>query len=1028
MTLQTGSRIACYEIIGLLGEGGMGRVFEAEHVLLGRRAALKTLLTDLADDGEFRGRLLRESQAVASIDHPNIIPIYDAGDLDGTAYIAMRFVKGYDLATMTERRGALEPADALWILDQAGAALDAAHARRLVHRDVKPANILIEEGSGRVYLTDFGIVKEQGRGGGTRPGYFLGTIEYAAPEQIEGREIGPSADLYAFGCVLFECLAGSKPFAGATGIALMRAHVLESPPKLSAVRPGLPAALDAVLERALAKRPEDRYESCRALIEAARMALGVAGLPAPAAATASSSAFTEARPATTVETRLPAAATPLVGRERELGEAIVLLRSPSARLVTLTGFGGSGKTRLALAAAEALRDDYDSVVFVDLSAVREPELVAETLAQAIGCTELGDRSIGDAIRDRIGAAATLIVLDNFEQVVAAAPFVSGLLAASSSLRLLVTSQTPLRIAGEHEFPVPPLSLPAAEAGDLETLRRTPAVALFAERVLAVRPDFELTELNAAAVTEICRRLDGIPLAIELAAARMKLLTLQTLGERLGHRFELLTGGRADQPVRQQTLRAAIDWSVGLLDETERDVLARLGVFVGGSSLEAAEVVAGEPFSLGLGEMVDALTALVDKSLLRQIEAADGEPRFVMLETIREYALEQLEERGDARRVRELHAAHFLRLVETAEPELTRPNQAAWLERLDEEYGNVRAALAWSVEADETELALRFGSALVRYWSTRGYMGEGRSWLREAIADAHDAPLSTLADAEFALGYAALGLGEFADAESRFRRSLELAAGNPQAEAAARAQLAWIAMTSGSADDEAAALAEASLRGARELDDKRTASGALGTLAELALRRGDTTRAQQLHEESLALRRGLGDTRLIANSLLSLARVRLAEGDSERARQLFEGGLARAREIGDTWSASVALAGLGRLALRHAEPEAAADCFREALGLASARADKRAVADCLQGLAGVRDVEGSAGDAARLLGAADGLLDEIGATRTPGEDALDADLRPRLRSALGEDFEHEVDTGRGLALAEAVTFALGSAAR
>ncbi len=336
----------------------------------------------------------------------------------------------------------------------------------------------------------------------------------------------------------------------------------------------------------------------------------------------------------------------------------------------------------------------------------------------------------------------------------------------------------------------------------------------------MRPDFELTEVNAAAVAEICRRLDGIPLAIELAAARVKLLTLQTLGERLGHRFELLTGGRADQPLRQQTLREAIDWSYNLLDETEQDVLARLGVFVGGSSLEAAETVAGEPLALEFGEMLDALAALVDKGLVRQSEAADGEPRFRMLETIREYALEQLEERGDARRVRELHAAHFLRLAETAEPELTRPNQAAWLERLDEENDNIRAALAWCVEADEVELALRFGSALVRFWSIRGLMTEGRRWLREALADAHDAPLSTLADAEFALGYAALGQGDYADAESRFRRSLELAAGDPQAEAAARAQLAWLAMTSGSADDEAAALAEASLRGARELDDKR----------------------------------------------------------------------------------------------------------------------------------------------------------------------------------------------------------------
>ena len=753
-----------------------------------------------------------------------------------------------------------------------------------MHRDIKPANILIEDRGNRIFLTDFGIVMEEGRVGMTRPGYFLGTVDYAAPEQIEGKRVGPAADIYAFGCVLFECLSGSKPFTGSMD-AVMRAQVLEPPPRLSTVRPGLPPALDAVIERALAKSPEERYESCRALVEDARMALGAAahaplaaaGEPAEAApaAVVVRGAATGAVPSP-VATHVPTPAAPLVGREQELGEVIALLRAPSTRLVTLTGFGGSGKTRLSLGVAGVLREEVDLTVFIDLSPVEEPAFVPSAVAQALGCPDSGDRPLVDVIRDRIGPARTLLVLDNFEQVISAAPFATELLAAVPALQLLVTSQSPLRVSGEHEYAVPPLSLPSVAPEGLDALKRIPAVAFFVERARAVRADFELTEVNASVVADICTWLDGIPLAIELAAARVQLLQPQALRSRLQHRLELLTGGGAERPQRQQTLRSAIDWSVALLDETHQIVLARLGTFSGGWSLEAAEIVAGEPLGLGIGELVDALAALADKSLIRHLEGADGEPRFSMLETIREYALDRLAERGEAEPARRLHATHFLALVEMAEPELTRANQGVWLERLDQENGNIRAALTWALQADETELALRFGGALVRFWSIRGHMSEGLRWLQDALANADGAPFSVRAGAEFAAGYAALGLGDFREAESRFRRSLEFSSGDTRAEAAARAQLAWIAMTTSHEDDsEAVGLASASLRGAREADDKLTASGALGTLAELALRSGDSEQALALLDEGLALRRGLGDARLIANSLLGLARVRLA---------------------------------------------------------------------------------------------------------------------------------------------------------
>ncbi len=1025
MALQIGSQIAGYRILGVLGEGGMGIVYDAEHVLLGRKAAVKTLLSELSTNEDFKERFIKESQSVASIDHPNIIPIYDAGDSNGTAYIAMRFVSGTDLAQAIDRRGALPPEEALFILDQAGAALDAAHARGLVHRDIKPANILIEGDGRRIYLTDFGIVKGQGERGRTQEGFFLGTIDYAAPEQLEGKELSSAADIYAFGGVLFECLTGHRPYEG-TDVAIVRAHVLDPPPQPTSHRPDLPAAVDEVIARAMAKDPAERFDDCRELVEAARLALASSG-PAPIDAVAAAPLGAPQQRRTTVS-NLPLQTTPLMGRDEELAEILAMLRDPSVRIVTLTGFGGTGKTRLSLEAARVAQEEFDRVVFVDLSPIHEPELVVTTMAQAVGAQIPPGGTGVDAIRDALGASDVLLVLDNFEQVLAAAPFVAELVVAVPMLRVLVTSQAPLRVSAEREYAVRPLQLPTAlETDDLDVLAASPAVALFVDRARAVRPDFQLTEANAAAVADICTQLDGIPLAIQLAAARIKLLTPHALATRLQSRLELLTGGATDLPERQRTLRDAIDWSYSLLTDAEKTTLARLGVFVGGTSLESAGAVAGDEDELDVGAILDTLASLVDKGLVRQTEASDGEPRFSLLETIREYALGRLVELPEAEEMQRRHAQRFLELAESAEPELARANQRAWLAKLDEDNGNIRAAFTWAIDSGNVELGLRLAGALVRFWSIRGLMAEGRERLTDALALGDAAPAPVRAKAEFAAGYAALGLGEFSAAEEHFKRSLELAAGDGQAEGAARAQLAWIAMTR--TDDgggPALELATESLEQAREVDDKRTASGALNTLAELALQRGERTEGLALMEEALTLRRGLGDKRLVANSLLSLARARLTAGELDRAKPLLEEGRRLAVEIGDSWSASVALAGLGRLRLLDGAPDEAIDLFRDALRLAAARRDKRAAADCLQGLGSAVALQG--GDAilaARLLGAAEGTLAAIGASQTTAERTVEERVRPGLQTELGSEFEHKLSAGRSLTLEEAVALALKS---
>ena len=1014
-TIGVGSEIAGYRVTGQLGRGGMGFVWEAEHAILGRKAAIKTLSNDLGGDGDFRERFIQESQMVAALDHPSIIPIYDAGEENGVVYIAMRHVGGGDLQGLIAE-GLLELDRAVSILEQVAGALDAAHARDLVHRDVKPANVLIDSSSDRVYLTDFGIAKQARTRGLTRTGFFVGTLDYAAPEQIQGKPVGPQADVYAFGCLLFECLTGKKPFDRETDVAVMHAHLLDPAPAPTELRPELPAAIDDVVARALTKNEEERTASCREVIEAVRACLGGQTVAPPAARASTTTARTRA-----VFVNFPAEPSPLIGRNQELGALVELARSPDVRLVTLTGPGGTGKTRLALAAAAELAVELGRAFFVDLAPVSDPGIVGSAIATVLGVEETADLPLVEAITRRLGDDPALLVLDNFEQVLPASALVHELLGAAPGLTALVTSQASLHLREEREFPVPPLALPEPDG---DGMLAGPAMEFFLDRARAVKPAFELTDENAAAVAGICRRLDGLPLAIELAAARVKLLSPQAILGRLEKRLDLLTGGAHDLPTRQRTLRDAIDWSYNLLEPSEQALLARLGVFAGGCSLEVADAVCGH--QMNLGEVFEGLASLVDKSLVRQSDGADGEPRFGLLETIREYALERLEAQGELEELRRRHAERYLELVVAAEPELTRANQALWLARLDEENDNIRAALSWTIASGEVELGLQLAGALVRFWSTRGLMGEGRRWLGEALTASEGVPPGTLAKAYFAAGYAALGEGDFVPAKEAFERSLELAqeVGDRSAEAAVLAQLAWLAM-SARQYEEASELAGKSTELATETGDKLTASGALSTLAEIAAANDDYAEAIRLFERGLALRRGLGDKRLIANSLLRLGRAELTRGDDDRATALLEEGLALARQVRDTWSISVAVANLGRVQLRTEGDTARAHALLvEGLKLARDRNDKRVAAECVQGIAAVNAIEGRAREAARLFASAELLLETTGAALSPAEEAIRDQFLTPLQTGLGEPaFSTEWEAGRSLTPEEVVALAL-----
>jgi predicted ATPase/class 3 adenylate cyclase len=430
---------------------------------------------------------------------------------------------------------------------------------------------------------------------------------------------------------------------------------------------------------------------------------------------------------------LPTRLTTFLGREREIAEVTELLGR--SRLLTLTGPGGTGKTRLSLeVAARALDEHPDGVFFVELAPITEPELVIGTIAQELGLPDRGGLSAADRLAEHIGSGSVLLVLDNFEQVTTAAPTVASLLASVPNLTLLVSSRSALRVSGEQEYPVPPLGLPDPDRlPPLDQLTQFEAVALFIERARAVKPEFQVTNENAPAVAEICVRLDGLPLAIELAAARIRIFTPQAMLARLDRRLGLAAGGGRDLPERQQTLRGAIAWSHDMLDEADRALFAGLSVFVGGASLEAIERVCGEEMD---GDSLDALTSLVEKSLVRQSEGVEGEPRFRMLETIREFAMEQAIAAGRWDGLRERHAALFRELAEMSAGQVMGSNKRAWLDRLEQEHDNLRAAFAWAQENQAAETALRLSASLWRFWQMRGYLGEGLERTTQALALPH----------------------------------------------------------------------------------------------------------------------------------------------------------------------------------------------------------------------------------------------------------------------------------------------------
>jgi len=718
---------------------------------------------------------------------------------------------------------------------------------------------------------------------------------------------------------------------------------------------------------------------------------------------------------------LPSQLTSFVGRSKEIAEIKQLLSD--GRLLTLTGPGGTGKTRLALQAASEMLDRFHSVFFVALAPITDPGLVASTIAQTLSVPETAGRSIVESLKEYLQSKSMLLVLDNFEQVISAAPLVSELLSGCSKLKILVTSREGLRITGERLYAVPPLDLPdLKQLPSLDALSQYAAVQLFLQRAKMVKPNFTLTKETAPIIAEICTRLDGLPLAIELAAARIKLLSPSAMLYRLENRLQFLTGGARDLPARQQTLRNAIAWSYDLLDENEQKLFQRLSVFVGGCTVEAIDAVVRDTTLL-----LDQLESLLDKSLVREVEGHNREPRFVILGMLREFGLEQLEASGEAEMIRRYHAEFYLSLAEGAEASLERAEQIPWMDRMEQEHDNLRAALEWSKTAEGAgELCLQLASALGYFWEVHGHFSEGRERL-SAILMMQSAQGRTAARTKL-LARAA----ELAYRQSDYAATVEFAEecleicrelGDRQGMASALIKLGNAATESGDYATASEYLGEA-LMIWRERDDQHGIARALISLGWVSLRSGEYPLANALLEEALALSRELGDTRSMGFELSGLGEVALRQGDHTRATQLLEESLSLRKQLGNKWGIGVSLGTLGLVALREGDWEQAVARLGESLEVRREIGDKGGCAWCLERLAETAAKQGDPEKAVRLLSAAAALRISIGSIVDPADQEEYQTQRAALRAELGEErFSAIWNEGRALTLEQAVAYAL-----
>jgi non-specific serine/threonine protein kinase len=969
-----------YRIERELGRGGMATVYLAEDLKHSRQVAVKVMRPEIAG-AIGPDRFQREIEFAARLNHPHILSLFDSGAAGSWLYYVTPYIEGESLRARLDREKQLPIDDVLRLTREVASALAHAHQRGLVHRDVKPENILLADGIALV--ADFGIARAlepRGSDGrtlaSTAPGLLLGTPRYMSPEQAGGVEVDERSDLYALACVLYEMLAGEPPFTAASPDALLRMHMTVEPRPVTDLRPTVPPAVAAVLARALAKLPADRYASAARLAEALVAATSGGPTPTPGPSTREAG----------VPNNLPKQRSSFIGRERELAECERLFGE--TRLLTLTGIGGCGKTRLAVQLAHRLLAQFpDGVWFVDLGPLGEGERVIDAAATAFGVREDADKSLLDSIRLQVRDARVLLLLDNCEHLLApSAELADSLLAAGEGVRILATSREGLGIEGERLFALRSLAVPTVEESrDPSAVAETDAVKLFVDRARATT-EFALDAANAPVVGEICRRLDGIPLAIELAAARVKILSVEQIRARLDDRFRLLTGGSKTALPRHQTLRAALQWSYDQLAADEQRLLRLLSAFVGGWTLEAAARVFDE--AADEFPVMELLGRLVDKSLVIVDRLPGGELRYRLLETVRQFARERLADAGEAESVRERHLVEYLALAERAYADRF-ADEESWSATLEREHDNLRAALE-VVRGTDPSRHLQLAGALAWFWQLRSHLREGNEQLTQALeANASAASGPPLARALWGVATLMAWRGDPAAADS-MRRALEL----------------W-----------------------RGIGDRREVATALEGIGWTQLLAGEDEASLATFEESLTLQREIGDPILIRRGLVAVGQSLVALGEVERARATSREILADPDVHADRRSEHFAWHYLADCALIDGAPDQALPLYQQSLRLADAIGDRLETSFEIQGVAMSLAGIGDLGGGVRLAEAAVAEWRRIGADPRMQfwDELLERYLGP-ARQALGATEATRIrDEAKRITFEEAITEALGSTA-
>ncbi|MET8428436.1 protein kinase [Nocardia sp. NPDC004860] len=983
-----------------IGRGGFGVVYRCTQTELDRTVAVKILTAEL--DAENRARFFREQQAMGRLTgHPNIVTMLQAGvTASGRPYLVMPYHPVGSLDARIRGQGPLPVETVLWIGVKMAGALESAHRLGIVHRDVKPGNVLLTD-HGEPALTDFGIARIAG-GFQTSAGTLTGSPAFTAPEVLEGQDPAPAADVYGLGATLFCALTGHAAFERRSGENVVTQFLrITTQPVPDLRESGIPDDVSAVVAAAMSRDPRER-PSAAALGEAIRQAQRHHGFtvdemalhpePARERQDRKSAEPPGWRPPVTTAPRgggtWPLELTSFVDRRTELAELKNLLSA--VRLVTLTGIGGVGKTRLALrAAATARREFADGVWLVELADVHDPSLLVNAVAAVLGLRDDPARPLSEVLVEFLSTRKSLVVLDNCEQLVAGvAELVGTWLRTCPDLRILVTTREPLDIGGEAVLWVAPLTVPDPDREpSARELRRSDAVTLFADRASAVVPGLELSDDNKAAVARICARLDGLPLAIELAAARMRAMSPEQILHRLDDRYALLTRATRTAPTRQQTLRWCVDWSYELCTPAEQQLWARLSIFAGGFELDAAEQVCGA--DLGPEDLLDVLSSLVDKSIVIR-EESSGVVRFRMLETVRDYGREKLRESGEDHRLRRRHRDWCHQLALAAEAGWISDRQPDWSARLEREQPNLRDALEYSL-AENTEQAaeagLQIAAALFMFWTFRGLYSEGRRWIDQLL---HHPARQSVPDRVKALHVGCIMAAVQGDVPA------------------------------------AAALAEEGRVLAEPVPTPMTQALIVYADGIVALYRGELPLAVSCLERAVAMLNSNRQGSLYAAALARLGGVHALAGDTEVAIQCYQQLISITEEVGESYFRSLALWGLGVAAWRQGERSRAIELFEDALRVNRRMRSPFVAALSLEVLAWVADANGDAERAAVLMGAAQEGRRSFGnpAPILPMVDNHDECVRT-TRSALGaRRFDAAFRKGRAMGMDDAIAYALG----